>query len=149
MSAVSSALLWIGAGLPGGVVVGLQAHVELVVEESRRIGAVVGAAKLGADIGDHRILHQDVAHLRRELARRVERNCVGHGGANPQRAFVEMRHELSADEGNQQQRGGEDHRGHDHGRLGMVEAPVQPARIFVAHPFEGLVLALVHAFLNQ
>ena len=79
------------------------------------------------------------------LARLLERDRIGHGGAHPERAFVEMRHELSADEGYEQKRGGEDQGGHEHGRLRVIEAPLQLARIFVAHPFKGLVHALVHA----
>ena len=49
-------------------------------------------------------LSSRLAHLRPELRRLVERNRVGHRRAHPQRAFVEVRHELRADERHQQQR---------------------------------------------
>ena len=45
-----------------------------------------------------------VAHLGRDLRRFVEGDGVGHGRAHPQRAFVQMRHEFGADDGNEQQR---------------------------------------------
>ena len=45
-----------------------------------------------------------------ELRRLVERDRVGHGRADPERAFVEVRHELGADERDQEQRRGEDER---------------------------------------
>ena len=45
---------------------------------------------------------QDVANLRRELARFLERDRIRHRGAHPQRAFVQMRHKLPADERDQQ-----------------------------------------------
>ncbi len=145
MSSVSSALLWMAPTFPGGIAVRLQADVKLIIEEPGRISAIVGPAKFGTDVGDHGISHQNLADLRRELARLFKRNRIGHGCAHPQRAFVEMRHELSADERHEQKRGGKDKSGHEHGDLRMVETPFQLTGIFVAHPFEGLVHALVHA----
>jgi hypothetical protein len=69
--------------------------------------------------------------------------------ARTQRAFVEMRHKLSADERDEQERGGENQGGYDHGYLRVVEAPVELSRILFAQPFKRLVHALVHARLNQ
>ncbi len=97
-------LLVVDVAAPGFVVVGLQADVELAVEEAGGVGAVVGTAQFGADDRDLRIRHQDVADLRGDLAGLFEGDGVGHGRAHPQRAFVEVRHELAADEGDQQQR---------------------------------------------
>ncbi len=46
-----------------------------------------------------------------ELRRLVERDRVGHRRAHPERAFVEVRHELGADERHEQQRRAEDRAG--------------------------------------
>ena len=37
----------------------------------------------------------------------------------------------------------------EHCRLGMVEAPLEPHRVFIAHPVERLVRALTDTGLNQ
>src|SRR5579872_4418706 len=87
--------------VPNVVFVRLKPDVELAVEEAGGIGAVVGAAKFRADDRDLRIRHQNVADLRGNLTGFFERNCVGHRRANPESAFIEVRHELSADERNQ------------------------------------------------
>ena len=88
---------------PGLVLVGFQADVEFAVEKASRIGAVVGTSELGADHRDLRIGHQNVANLRGDLAGFFERNRIRHGRPHPERAFIQVRHELAADEGNQQQ----------------------------------------------
>ncbi len=88
---------------PGFVGIGLQADEELVVEETGRVRAVIGAAQFIGDGGDLRKAEQDIADLRRELGCLLEGNGVGRGGAHPERAFIEVRHEFAADEGNQQE----------------------------------------------
>jgi len=137
-----------GPRLPGSIAVRPEADIELIVEESGRVGAIVGPAQLGTNVGDHWILHQDFTHLRREATGFLKRDGVGQSGANPQRALVEMRHEFAADEGHEKKGCGKNRRGHEHGRFGVVEAPLQLARVFPPHPFEGLVLSLVHALLK-
>src|SRR6185295_14500638 len=97
-----------GSLAPGFVVIGLEADVKLAIEESRRVGAVVGAAELRADYGDHRILIEDVANLGRELRGVFKGDRVWHGGANPQRTFVEVRQEFAADVGNEEKSRRED-----------------------------------------
>ncbi len=47
--------------------------------------------------------------LRGELRGFLEGNRVGHGGANPQRPFIEVGQELAADVRNQKQRGRENY----------------------------------------
>src|SRR5262249_49795829 len=93
---------------PGFVAVGLESDVELTVEKSRRVGAIVRTAKLGADNGDHRISVEYAADLRRKLRRILKSDRIRHGGANPESAFIEMRQKFAADVGNQQQRRTED-----------------------------------------
>ena len=102
MASISSGLV-ADVAAPGLVLVGLQANIEFAVEKAGGIGAVVGTSQLGADHGDLRIRHQNVANLRSDLARLFERNRVRHGGPHPERAFVEVGHEFAADERNQQQ----------------------------------------------
>ena len=52
----------------------------------------------------------------RELGGLFVRNGVRHGGADPQRAFVEMRHEFAADEGDEQQGRAKNEAGDKHGQ---------------------------------
>ena len=116
--------------MPRFVFVRLQANIELAIEEAGGIGAVVRSAQLRADDGDLRIRHQDVANLRRDLARLFKRDGVRHGGANPQRALVEMRHELAADEGDEQQRRSKDEDGNNQTVSSRpVERPIQLTRV--------------------
>ena len=81
----------------------LEPDEEFHVEEAGRVGAVIRPAMLGGDHGDFGERAENLAHLRRDLARFLEGDRVGHGGANPQRAFIQVRHELVADRRNQQQ----------------------------------------------
>ncbi len=97
----------LGAIGAGPLRVGLEADVKLDVEKAGRIGAVVGPAEFRGDRGDFGKGVQDVADLGRDLRRFVERNGVGHRRAHPQRAFIQLRHELRADAGNEQQRTGQ------------------------------------------
>ena len=99
----------LGAIGAGPLRVGLETDVEFDVEETGRIGAVVGPAEFRGDRGDFGKGAQYLPHLGRDLRRFVERNGVGHGGAHPQRAFIQLRHELGADAGNEQQRSGQQH----------------------------------------
>ena len=96
--------------LPHLVLVRLQPDVELAIEKSGGIGAIVGAPQFRSDFRHLRIRHQDVANLRRELRRFLEGNRVRHRGAHPQRAFIQVRHEFAADIGNQKKRGAENNR---------------------------------------
>ncbi len=80
-------------------------------------------------------LEQDVADLRRELGRLFERNGVRRGGPHPQRAFIQVRHEFAADEGNQQQRAHEDRQNHGHRHQAIAQAPAQHPPVAVANPF--------------
>ncbi len=118
--------------VPGFVLVRFESDVELTIEEAGRIGAVIGAAQLRADHRDLRIGHQDVANLRRDLAGFFERDGVRHGGAHPERAFVEMRHEFAADERDQQERRAKDQGGNHQSRLRLVQRPVEVHRVFAA-----------------
>ena len=94
----------LGAIRAGPLRVGFETDVKLDVEKAGRIGAVVGSAQLRGDRGDFGKGVQYVAHPGRDLRRFVERNGVGHRCAHPQRAFIQMRHELGADARNEQQR---------------------------------------------
>ena len=137
-----------GTLFPRGVIVWFQPHIKFAIEETGGIGAVVRTAQLRAYFRHLGILRDQCANLRRELARLFVRNRVRQCGAHPQRSFVEMRHELAADERNEKQRRAENQRGHDHRGLRMVEAPRQLLPIFFLDPFERLVPPLAHAFLE-
>src|SRR5277367_6655801 len=55
-----------------------------------------------------------------------------------------MRHELAANERDEQQRGGKNQGGDQQRDLGVVEVPVKLARVLIAHPLKGLVHPLAH-----
>ena len=97
--------LRLGADGAAPLRIGLQADIEFGVEEAGRVGAVVGSAMLRSDRGDLGKGGDDRADLGHDLRRFIEGDGVGHGRAHPQRAFVEVRHELRADAGGEQQRG--------------------------------------------
>ena len=110
IASISCALVRIDP-LHARVVVGLQPDEVLVVEEADRIGAlVIGTPSSLATVVTCGKLEQRSPHLRPELRRLFEGNRVRHRRADPERAFVEVRHELRADERNQQQRGREQQR---------------------------------------
>ena len=113
------------AVVPGVVIIRLEPHVKLVVEETRRIGPVVRPAEFVGDGCYLRVLKQDIADLRRKLAGLVEGDGVGSGGTNPERALVEVRHKLRADGGNHQQRSGEDAQANRDRRPRIAETDVQ------------------------
>ena len=89
------------------------------------------------------------ANLRRDLAGLFERNGVRHGGAHPERAFIEVRHELAADERNQQQGRAEDESRDHHGQSsGRSECPIQlPGVLRFIHSI-GAVGLFAHALLE-
>src|SRR6185437_6666370 len=109
----------------GDVVVWLLTYIELVIEETSGICAVVWTAQLGSDIRDHGVLDEDVADLRREFAGRVEGDGVRHGRANPQCSLIEVGHKLAADEWNHEERREEDDCGTDHRGPGVIQAPLK------------------------
>ena len=119
---------------PGLVVIWLQADIELVVEEAGGVGAVIGAAQFIGHGGDLREAEQDIADLRGELGGFLERNGVGGGGAHPERAFIQVGHELAADEGDEQERTAEDGEDHRHRDQAIAEAPAEHAAVCVADP---------------
>ena len=87
----------LGAIRAGPFRVRLKTDVKLDVEKAGRIRAVVGPRQFGGDGGDFGKGFQYLPDLRRDLRRFVVGNGVGHRGAHPQRAFIQLRHELRAD----------------------------------------------------
>ncbi len=69
----------------------------------------------------------------------LERDGVGQGGADPERAFVEVRQKFAADEGEKQERGSEDDGGDKQSGLGVIEAPLETSGVAVADPIENAV----------
>src|SRR6185369_16976423 len=90
--------------LPGRIIVRLQSHVKLSIEEADRIGAIVRTTMLRAHHGDLGVGNQNVANLQHDLTRLFKRDCIKHNSADPERAFVEVRHEFAADKGNEAER---------------------------------------------
>ena len=130
--------------MPSAVVVGLQAHIEFVVEESCRIRAVVRPSQLVGHRSHLRKAPQNLPDLRRELGGLFERNGIRRGGAYPQRAFVQVRHELAADPGNQQQRCGEDRQNHGHRDQPVAQAPAQHSAVHAANGLVDPVARFMH-----
>ena len=82
--------------LPG--VEGLQGHEELDVVRPADVGSVVGPPDLGHDGLDLGTLAKDVPHAPDVLRRLRQRDGQGQGRADPEVPFLELRHELAADE---------------------------------------------------
>ena len=138
--------LRLGAIRPLPFAVGLEPDEEFHVEKAGGVRAVVRPAMLGGDDGDFGEGAENLADLRRDLARFLERDGVGHGGANPERAFVQVRHELGADRGNEQQRAAEHQHGRQRGGPGMREAEIETFGVGGFDGFEAGVAPLAHAF---
>ena len=109
--------------------IGLEADIELDIEKAGGVGAVVRPSQFRTDGGDFGKGAQDVPHLGRDLGGLVEGNGVGHGGAHPQRAFIQLRHEFGADERDQKQRSRQQQAGHQGHFPGPGEAVIQPFHI--------------------
>ena len=96
-----------------------------------------------------RILDEQIADLRSKFGGFFEGNRVGHGGANPDGAFIQMRQELPADEGNQQESCAENEQGTDDSdRRGMIEAPFESPGVSIANPLENAILLFLYAVLE-
>ena len=135
---------------PRLVVVRFQPHVELVVEKPGRVRGIVGTPQLVGHRGHLRKAQQDVADLGRKLGRFLERDGVGRGGAHPQRAFIEVRHEFRADIRNQHQGGAEDHQDQGHRDQPVAQAPSESLAVQVpADPFEDRHLGFVHVLAQE
>ncbi len=129
--------------------VGLEADVELDVEKACRVGAVVGTAEFRGDRGHFGERAQYFADLRRDLRRFVERNRVGHRCAHPQRAFVELGHELCADARHEQQRCGQHNRRRERRAARILEADIEPAGVDRIDRLENRVAPLTHAIAHE
>ena len=92
------------SGLPGGVVVRLQTYIELVIEETG--GSVPSSGRPSSEPTSVTMGYfSRMLRTCGENGSPLKRNRIGHGGANPQRSFVEVGHKLAADEWNEQERG--------------------------------------------
>src|SRR5580692_6346008 len=116
---------------PGRILIWFQPDIKFAVEESGWVGAIVRAGQFRADLCDHRVSHQNLANLRSEFGGFFERDGVGHSGANPHSSFIQVRHELAADERNQKQRRGKNHRGQNHCEVRTIQAPAKLRSVFV------------------
>ena len=126
-----------------------QPNVKLDVEKAGRIRAVVGPAQFRGDRGDFRKGVQDLPHLGSDLCRFIERNGVGHRRAHPQRAFVELRHELRADAGNEQQRTHQQNRRSQCRTPGMRQAKIKAPDVGRFDGFKSGVAPLPHATAHE
>ena len=125
LNRVDQFLLVVNRPLPDRVVVRLQPDVKFVVEKPGGIRAVVRTPQLVRHGSDLRKAAQNVADLRRQLGGFFKRDGVGSGGAHPQCAFVQVRHELGADQRNQQQRRRENSQQHRDRDGAIPQAPAQ------------------------
>ena len=92
---------------------------------------------------------QYLADLGRDLRRFVERDGVGHGGAHPQRAFVQLRHELGADARDEQQRTRQQNGRGERRPPGMGEAEIEALGVSRFDGFESGVAPLPHALAHE
>src|SRR5580704_8414418 len=128
-----------GTGFPRRVVVRLQSDIKLTIEKTGGIRTVIVAAQLRAHDRNLRVLGEQVAHFRGELARFFKRDGVGHGSADPQSAFVEVRKKFAADERDEEKSGGKDEGADEQGHSRMIEAPFKTRGVSVADPFEDAI----------
>ena len=127
--------LGVDRSLPRAVAVGLQADVEFVVVKAGGIRPVVRPPQFVGHGRDLRKAQQDVADLGSQLGGLLEGNRVGRRGPHPQRAFIQVRHELSADPRDQQQRAAEHQQHREHRSQPVAQAPAQNRAVGVAHFF--------------
>ena len=118
---------------------------EFGIEEAGRIGPVIGSAMLRSHHGHFRKGGDDRPDLRHDLGRFIEGDRVGHGGTHPQRAFVEVGHELGADVGKEQQRSDEQRSGGEDGRARPGEAEIEASDISGPDTLEDRIAPLAHA----
>src|SRR5712692_9573241 len=137
-----------GARLPGLVAIGLQSNVKLTIKKAGWIGPVIGTAELRADHGDLRVLVQDVANLGSKFGGVLERDGVRHGGADPERAFVEMREKFSSNQRDEEEAGNKDRRAGRERELGMSETPIEALRVKVTDPVEDAVALFLDTVLE-
>src|SRR5665213_2254358 len=126
-----------------------QADVKLDVEETGRIRAVIGPAQFRGNRGYLGKGAQYLAYFGGDLGRFIERDGVWHRGAHPQRAFVQLRHELSADGGDQQQRTCQENSRGERRPPGMGQTKIKTPGVSRLDGFEGGVTALAHALAHE
>ena len=139
----------LGAIGAGPLRVGLQIDVELDIEKAGGVRAVVGPGQFGGDRGDFGEGAQDVAHLGRDFCRLVEGDGVRHGRAHPQRAFIQLRHELGADARDEQQRKRQQKRRGERGPPGAREAEIEALGVGRFDGFESGIAPLAHALAHE